>query len=285
MPAQEIRNLASAEIDPAEASNYLKKLTRLRPSLALVLGTGFQGIAADIRATAEVDYARIPGFAPPGVEGHPGKLTIGYLGSAPILILNGRAHYYEGHDIMTVTFPVRVLADFGVRDLVLTNAAGGINPRFKPGDFMLVSDHLNFMGITPLRGLGCAGKETSFVDLTNAYDGRLNALLSSAARQEKIPLRAGIYAAVCGPCYETPAEVRALRRLGADAVGMSTVPEVIVARYCGLAAAALSCITNPAAGRHKKPLTHEEVLAAGRKAQRTANDLFGRFVELYASRK
>ncbi|HMC27294.1 MAG TPA: purine-nucleoside phosphorylase [Verrucomicrobiae bacterium] len=285
MPAPEIRSPASAEIDPAEASNYLKKLTRLRPSLALVLGTGFQGIAADIRATAEVDYSRIPGFAPPGVEGHPGKLTIGYLGSAPILILNGRAHYYEGHDMATVTFPIRVLADFGVRDLVLTNAAGGINSRFKPGDFMLVSDHVNFMGTTPLRGLSSAGKETRFVDLTNAYDARLSGLLSTAARQEKIQLRAGVYAAVCGPCYETPAEVRALRRIGADAVGMSTVPEVIVARHCGLAVAALSCITNPAAGRNKKPLTHEEVLAVGRKAQSTANDLFRRFVESYASRK
>ena len=150
---------------------------------------------------------------------------------------------------------------------------------------MLVGDHLNFMGTTPLRGPSCARGESRFVDLTHAYDARLNALLTTAARQGKIPVRTGVYAAVCGPCYETPAEVRALRRLGADAVGMSTVPEVIVARHCGLAVAALSCITNPAAGRNKKALTHEEVLAVGRKAQSIANDLFRRFIELYASRK
>ncbi len=285
MPTPEPQNAASPEADPAEAANYLKKLTRLRPSLALVLGTGFQGVAAGIRATAEIEYGRLPGFPRPGVEGHPGKLTIGYLGSAPIVVLNGRTHYYEGHPMETVTFPMRVLADFGVRDLVLTNAAGGINARFKPGEFLLVSDHLNFMGTTPLRGPTSAGNKNRFVDLTNAYDSRLSGLLTTAARQEKIPLRAGVYAAVCGPCYETPAEIRALRRLGADAVGMSTVPEVIVARHCGLAVAALSCITNPAAGRNKKPLTHEEVLAVGRKAQSAANDLFRRFIELYASRK
>ena len=150
---------------------------------------------------------------------------------------------------------------------------------------MLVNDHLNLMGTTPLRGPSSDGAKSRFVDLTHAYDSGLSGLLMTAARQGKIPLRAGVYAAVCGPCYETPAEIRALRRLGADAVGMSTVPEVIVARHCGLAVAALSCITNPGAGRNKKPLTHEEVLAAGRKAQSTANDLFRRFVELYANRK
>jgi len=285
MPPPETKSSVSAQTHPTEASSYLKKLTRLRPSLALVLGTGFQGVATGIRATAEIEYDRVPGFAAPGVEGHPGKLTIGYLGSAPIIILNGRSHYYEGHEMDAVTFPIRVLADFGVRDLVLTNAAGGIDSRFKPGDFMLVDDHLNLMGTTPLRGASSSGGKSRFVDLTHAYDSELSRLLMTAARQGKIPLRAGVYAAVCGPCYETPAEIRALRRLGADAVGMSTVPEVIVARHCGLAVAAVSCITNPAAGRNKKPLSHEEVLAVGRKAQSTANDLFRRFVELYANRK
>ena len=280
-----IQNAVNIEVHPADVSNYLKKLTRLRPSLALVLGTGFQGVATGVRATAEIEYNRLPGFAPTGVEGHPGKLTIGYLGPAPIVVLNGRAHYYEGHSMERVTFPVRVLAEFGVHDLVLTNAAGGINPRFKTGTFMLATDHLNFMGTTPLRTPGSTGNKARFVDLTEAYSARLNSLLMTAARQEKIPLRPGVYAAVCGPCYETPAEIRAFRRLGADAIGMSTVPEVIVARQCGLAVAALSCITNPAAGRNKKPLTHEEVLTAGRKAQGASTDLLYRFIELYASRK
>src|SRR5262249_43608165 len=147
------------------------------------------------------------------------------------------------------TFPVRVLADFGIRDLVLTNAAGGINSRFRQGDFMVVTDHLNFMGTTPLRG-PAVNTSNRFVDLTGAYDVRLQELLKAASKRARIPLRWGVYAAVCGPCYETPAEIRAFSRLGADAVGMSTVPEVIVARQCGLAVAAISCITNPAAGRN-----------------------------------
>lgn len=269
-------------MDAAAVSSLLKKSTRLRPTLGLVLGSGFQGVATAIRATVEMDYARVPGFTAPAVEGHAGKLSIGYLGSAPVVILNGRSHFYEGHPMDAITFPIRVLAEFGVTDLLLTNAAGGINSRFRAGDLMVVTDHLNFMGMTPL--IGPVSKvRTQFVDMTTAYDPRLRSLLNTAAKAANIALRAGVYAAVCGPCYETPAEVRALARLGADAVGMSTVPEVIVARQCGLAVAALSCITNVAAGRNKKPLSHEQVLSMGRKMEHAASGLISRFVELYST--
>jgi len=272
------------KLDPVPVTSELRKLTKLRPSLAIVLGSGFDGVADRVRATAEIEYARLPGFPVPEVEGHPGKLSIGYLGPAPIVILNGRSHYYEGLDMETITFPVRVLAALGVKDLILTNAAGGINPRFKAGDIMGVVDHLNLMGTTPLRGPKQFGL-TRFVDLSAVYDARLRRLFRAAAKQIRVPLRWGVYAAVCGPCYETPAEVRALAKLGADAVGMSTVPEAIVARQCGMSVAALSCITNPAAGRSKKLLAHEDVLSMGRKMQGKASDLIGRFAECYAGEK
>jgi len=270
-----------SETEAAAVASQLKKLTRLRPSLGLILGSGFQGIGTAIRATAEVDYADLPGFIEPRVPGHPGKLSIGYLGPTPVILLNGRAHYYEGHSMAAITYPVRVLAEFGVKDLVLTNAAGGINPGFRPGDFMCATDHINLMGTTPLRGQD-AREQDPFVDLSRAYDLRLQGLMKKAAKKAGVRLRWGVYAAVCGPCYETPAEIRALARFGADAVGMSTVPEVIVARQCGLAVAALSCITNPAAGRNKKPLRHADVLATAEKMRETAADLIRFFVEIYA---
>jgi purine-nucleoside phosphorylase len=269
-----------SEAEPSAVANQLKMMTRLRPCLGLILGSGFQAIASAIRATAEIDYSDLPGFVEPLVPGHPGKLSIGYLGPTPVIILNGRSHYYEGHTMAEITFPVRVLAEFGVKDLVLTNAAGGIKVGLRPGDFMCVTDHLNLMGTTPLRG-GDA-KDNCFVDLTQAYDVRLQALLRKAAKKASVRLRSGIYAAVCGPCYETPAEIRAFARVGADAIGMSTVPEVIVARQCGLAVAAVSCITNLAAGRNQKPLSHKDVLATGERMKHAATDLISRFAELYA---
>jgi purine-nucleoside phosphorylase len=179
-----------------------------------------------------------------------------------------------------VTFPVRALATFGIRDLLLTNAAGGVNRRFRPGDFMLLTDHINLMGVNPLRG-EAAPDLPRFVDLTRAYDSGLNRLLRRAARACGLRLQAGVYLAVSGPSYETPAEVRAFARLGADAVGMSTVPEAIVARQCGLNVAAVSCITNLAAGRGKQSLSHAEVLETAEKVQNLAALLLKNFVKLY----
>jgi purine-nucleoside phosphorylase len=195
-------------------------------------------------------------------------------------VLSGRAHYYEGHCLIAVTFGTRLLAALGVRELLLTNAAGGVNPRFRAGDFMLLTDHINLMGANPLRGPVKHG-ENRFVDLTRAYDAGLQKRFRTAARRTGVRLRTGVYLAVSGPSYETPAEVRAFRSLGADAVGMSTVPEVIVARQLGLRVAALSCITNLASGVSRSPLTHEDVLETGRDAAPRAAKLVTEFARLH----
>jgi purine-nucleoside phosphorylase len=258
----------------------LQKACPLRPSLAIVLGSGFQHAAELLRADLALPYAEIPGFPNPSAGGHAGQLLIGKAGPTPVLILSGRAHYYEGHSMDQVTFPVRVLAECGVRALLLTNAAGGINPRFRPGDFMLITDHINAMGANPLRGPDAAG-QPRFVDLTHTYDPQLRRLLQAAARKVALRLRSGVYLAVAGPSYETPAEIRAYARLGADAVGMSTVPEAIVARQCGLSVAGLSCITNLAAGRTARPLSHAEVLRMGKRVKSAAGALLQSFVALY----
>lgn len=269
--------------DPQIAATRLRRFCRWRPPLAIVLGSGFQRVLRELEDGRRIPYSRLPGFPPTGVSGHAGELWEGRLGGTPVLVLSGRAHFYEGHSMGQVTFAVRALAAFGVRDLLLTNAAGGINPRFRPGALMLLCDHINFMGTNPLRGPATPGRP-QFVDLTRAYDPELGALLERAGRRCGVRLRRGVYLAVCGPSYETPAEIRAFRRLGADAVGMSTVPEVIVARQCGLRVAALSCITNPAAGLSRHPLSHEEVLETGRRVQSLAARLLKTFAELYGDK-
>jgi purine-nucleoside phosphorylase len=245
-----------------------------------VLGSGFNHVLQELDVETQMPYAKLPGFPRPTVAGHDGRLVVGKLGGTPVLVLSGRAHYYEGHAMEQVTFAVRVLAAYGIRDLVLTNAAGGISRKFRAGDFMLVTDHINLMGTNPLRGAALAGLPR-FVDLTRAYDPKLSLLLASAARAAKLKLQRGVYLAVSGPSYETPAEIRAFARLGADAVGMSTVPEVIVARQCGLRVAALSCITNLAAGIGASPLSHEEVLETGERVKRVGARWLKEFGRLY----
>ena len=262
------------------AARRILRATNLRPELALVLGSGFHRVPERIGIEAQISYATLPGFPRPSVEGHSGTLLIGRLGHVPLMVLSGRAHYYEGHAMEAVTFPVRVLAAVGIRDLLLTNAAGGINPAFHPGEFMRIADHINFMGVNPLRGTDGSGR-TRFVDLSCAYDPRLARLLDRAASRVKTRLRRGVYIAVAGPSYETPAEIRAFARLGADAVGMSTVPEVVVARQCGLRVAGLSCITNSVAGVVHRPLSHQDVLAAGERVSAKATRLIEAFTELY----
>lgn len=264
---------------PAELAAQILKRSKLRPTLGLVLGSGFQAVMARCTVVMEVSFADLPGFANPGVAGHEGRLALGYLAKTPVVVLSGRTHFYEGHSMETVTFPVRVLAALGVRTLLLTNAAGGINTRFRRGDFMAVTDHINFMGANPLRGWR---EQNRFVDMTQTYDPSLVALLKKAAGKSKSRLHAGVYLAVSGPSYETPAEIRAFARLGADAVGMSTVPEAIVARQCGMKVVALSCITNPAAGRSKEALSHAEVLATGEAVKSHAARLLEKFAEVYA---
>jgi len=262
----------------------LKKSSRLRPTLAIVLGSGFHHVLTELKLEKKVPYAKLPGFPPVGVSGHAGELYLGHLGGTPVLVLSGRAHFYEGHSLEQITFPVRALAAFGIRDLLLTNAAGGINCNFRPGDFMVVTDHINLMCANPLRGALQRGLPR-FVDLTKTYDADLSTLLKRAARQSGLTLRTGVYLAVSGPSYETPAEIRAFARLGADAVGMSTVPEAIVARQCGLRVAGVSCITNLAAGRSRQPLSHDEVLETAERVKTTGTLLLKNFAKLYGQTK
>ncbi len=284
--------------NPKLAAAKIKKLAPLRPTLALVLGSGFNHVLSELAVDAELPYAKLPGFPKPSVAGHDGKLFIGRLGGTPVLVLSGRAHFYEGHPMERVTFAVRVLAACGIRDLLLTNAAGGLNKKFRAGDFMVLTDHINLMGVNPLRPSGSDASSPGvlatgashpplprFVDLTQVYDPELGALLASAARAGRIKLQRGVYLAVSGPNYETPAEIRAFARLGADAVGMSTVPEAIVARQCGLRVAGLSCITNLAAGISPTPLSHEEVLETGERVKVQAAALLKNFASRYGRKR
>ena len=269
-------------LSAAEAAAQILKRSKLRPTLGIVLGSGFQSVLTRCTVVMEVPFAEIPGFPTTSVAGHEGRLLLAYLAKTPVVVLSGRAHYYEGHSMEAVTFPTRVLAALGVRALLLTNAAGGINSRFRRGDFMALTDHINFMGANPLRGWR---EPNRFVDLSRTYDAALAGLLKKAAGKTKTRLHSGVYLAVSGPSYETPAEIRAFAKLGADAVGMSTVPEAIVARQCGLKVAGLSCITNPAAGRSKEPLSHSDVLATGDAVKIQAARLLEKFAELYAETK
>jgi len=277
---------------PQAAAERLKKIGPLRPKLAVVLGSGFHYVLAELRVIQKISYAQIPGFPKPTVSGHAGELVLGHLGQTPVLVLSGRAHFYEGHAMERVTFATRTLAEFGITDLLLTNAAGGINRKFRAGDFMVLTDHINFMGVNPLRGGDASSPGISatgasqpplsrFVDLTEAYDKKLREVLFRAGKISKLKLQRGVYLAVSGPSYETPAEIRAFATLGADAVGMSTVPEAIVARQCGLRVAAVSCITNLAAGIGKEKLSHAEVLETAERVKKSGAALIKYFAEVY----
>ena len=265
---------------PAEAAASVLKRSKLRPKLAIVLGSGFQPVLSRCTVVLEMPFSSIPGFPRLSVAGHDGKLLLCFLAKIPLVVLSGRAHYYEGHSMRAVTFAISVLAAMGVDSVLLTNAAGGIRSGFKRGDFMYFTDHINLMGTNPLRGWA-SGDPARFVDLTGTYDPQLNKLLRKAADKAKARLHGGVYLAVMGPSFETPAEIRAFAKLGADAVGMSTVPEAVVARQCGMRVAALSCITNLAAGRSKEKLSHREVLATGEAVKPRATRLLEIFAQLY----
>ncbi len=266
--------------NPQTAAARLQKTSPLRPTLAIVLGSGFHHALAELQVDKKIAYAKIPGFPKPTVSGHAGELCFGRFGRTPVMVLSGRAHFYEGHPMERVTFAVRALAAFGIRDLLLTNAAGGLNKKFRAGDFMVLTDHINLMGANPLRGAAVPGLPR-FVDLTETYDRTLCDRLVRAGTLSKVKLQRGVYLAVSGPSYETPAEIRAFATLGADAVGMSTVPEAIVARQCGLRVAAVSCITNLAAGISPEKLSHAEVLETAERVKKSGAALIKNFAELY----
>lgn len=262
------------------AAASLRRRSRLRPALAIVLGSGYEGFVKRCTKVLEVPYEEIPGFPLSRVPGHSGRLVLGLVSNVPVIVLSGRSHYYEGLSLEEVTFPMRVLAAYGIETVVLANAAGGITRGLKPGTFMSIRDHINLMGANPLRGWSATGPG-AYVDMSNAYDPKLVALMIKAAKVAKVIVTPGVYLAVSGPSYETPAEILAFGRLGADAVGMSTVPDVIVARQCGMRVAGLSCITNAAAGRTGKPISHAEVLAVGASVQEPAGRLLENFVKLH----
>lgn len=245
---------------PDEFPQLPAELAKFRPRAALVLGSGLGSFVEACRIIFEVSYAEVPGLPEPRVAGHAGRFVGAELCSVPLLLAVGRVHYYEGHTARQVAAHVRLMASLGPRLIVLTNAAGSINPAFPPGDWMMLSDHLNLTAVSPLSG------GPNFVDMTDVYDAHLRGIFRNLAVEAGVTLREGVYASVPGPQYETPAEVRMLRTLGADAVGMSTVLEAVQARALGLKLAAFSRLTNWAAGVTNRPLSHDEVLAAGRGA-------------------
>jgi len=267
------------QLNPQAAAKVLNAATSLRPILGIVLGSAFGQVAESIEVDATVDFAALPGCAASSVEGHTGQFIIGRLGGADVVVQAGRLHYYEGHSMAQVTYPIRVMAAFGVEQVLLTNAAGGIATDLAVGDFMRIIDHINLMGANPLRGEAAAGLP-GFVDMSAAYSESLGQVLGQAAADCGIELKSGVFAAVSGPSYETPAEIRAFATLGADAIAMSTVPEVIVARQLGLGVSGLSCITNAAAGLGKSAISHGEVLEQSSQASDRATRLLKRFCEL-----
>ena len=236
------------------------------PAAAVVLGSGLGVLAERLTDATTIPYDLIPHFPTVSVAGHLGNVLVGRLAGAPVLMLQGRFHYYEGHDLEAVTFPARVLRAAGVETLILTAATGGINTAYRPGDLMLLNDHLNLIGHNPLRGPNDDRLGPRFPDMTAVYDPGLRAIVRAEAARLGIALHEGVYAALPGPSYEAPAEIRMLRTLGADVVGMSTVPEAIVARHAGLRVLAFALVTNAAAGVTGAAITHDEVLVEGRRA-------------------
>ena len=254
----------------AAAAEFIRRKSPDIPTIAVVLGSGLGEFASTLRGLSgavSLDYAGIPHWPAAGVAGHEGRLVIGQAGGRRIAALAGRAHFYEGHDLATVTFATRVLGLLGVKQVILTNAAGGVNTALEPGTLMAIDDHLNLLGSNPLIGPNDERFGVRFPDMTDVYSKRLRAVADESARALGLALAHGIYAACHGPSYETPAEVRALRLIGADAVGMSTVPEAIVARHMGMEVLGLSCITNLAAGVLPQPLNHDDVLETARRVR------------------
>ncbi|HEY4321401.1 MAG TPA: purine-nucleoside phosphorylase [Gemmatimonadales bacterium] len=244
----------------AAAANAIRqRIGDASPRVAIVLGSGLGRLADQVVDAIRVPYANIPGFHVPTVQGHRGEVVAGTLGGVPVILQSGRFHMYEGHTAQVSALPTRVFRELGASTLIVTNAAGGIRRAFGPGTLMLISDHLNLTGRNPLEGEALAG-ETRFPDMTVAYDAGLRALAHRVALTQGVALAEGVYAALLGPTYETPAEIRMLERLGADAVGMSTVPETIVARAGGMRVLGISTITNPAAGISFGTLNHAEVM-------------------------
>ncbi|HEX7961786.1 MAG TPA: purine-nucleoside phosphorylase [Terriglobales bacterium] len=259
-----------------EAATFIRQKTKLQPQIALVLGSGLGGFADELDEATVIPYAEIPHFPPSSAEGHAGNLVIGKVGDVAVAAMQGRVHYYEGHSLQRVTFPMRVFARLGIRAALLTNAAGGISANLKQGCLVVIRDHINLQGGNPLIGPNDERFGVRFIDMSEAYARDFRQIALEEGKRHKIDIYEGIYAAVSGPSYETPAEIRFLRTIGADLVGMSTVPEVIVARHSGMKVLAISCVTNMAAGILNQPINHAEVMETGARIR-------GQFVALLSS--
>jgi purine-nucleoside phosphorylase len=268
---------ASLQGKLAEAVAAIRSRTDLRPAIGMVLGSGLGAFAETLEEACLVPFAEIPHFVASTVAGHRGILVLGRCSGVPLAVLQGRVHFYEGHSLQDVVFPVRVLGGLGVRTLVLTNAAGAVNPDSAPGGLMIVEDHINLIG-NPLVGANADELGPRFPDMGEAYDHRLRDLAEAACAAVGVRARRGVYLAMSGPSYETPAEIRMARTLGADAVGMSTAPEVVAARHMGMRVLALSCITNLAAGVSATPLDHHEVLATAERVKASLLAVLARIV-------
>ena len=265
----------------AQCEQAASRLSELgSPDVAIVLGSGLGDFADRLTDATTTPYGDIPNWPATAVIGHSGRLVVGTLGGKRVAAMAGRAHYYEGHDLRTVTFPIRVMGLLGVRSLILTNAAGGVNVAFGPGTLMVMDDHLNLLGSNPLVGPNDERFGVRFPDMTEVYSKRLRDTADAASLATGVRVTHGVYAALHGPSYETPAEIRYLRTIGADAVGMSTVPEALVARHMGIDVLGISCITNPAAGVLPEPLNHDEVMEV---AKRVRGD-FARLLEAIIER-
>jgi purine-nucleoside phosphorylase len=273
-----------------EAAAFLRdKLAALKPAIGIVLGSGLGAVADAIPNPEIVPYAEIPHFPQSTVQGHSGRIVAGLLAETPVIVMQGRVHFYEGYSPQQVTFPMRVLGALGLRAVVLTNAAGGIAKGYHIGQLIALADHINLMGFNPLNGPNeprfgfQPNSGLRFFDMTEAYSKRLRTLAQQAAEAEGFPLAEGVYLAVPGPSFETPAEILAFRTLGATLVGMSTVPETIVARHMGVEVLGISCVTNLAAGLGETPLSHDEVFEAGRQVEHRLARLFERLIPQVAA--
>jgi purine-nucleoside phosphorylase len=266
------------------ATRVIRARINVEPRIAIVLGSGLGGFADDFEDAVGIPYEEIPGFVRSTAEGHVGRLVVGKVESAPVLAMQGRVHYYEGYSFEEVTFPIRTFKLLGIKTLILTNAAGGINVQLTQGALMVISDHLNLMGDNPLRGPNDERFGPRFPDMSAVYSPELQELVVDEAKASGVEVRRGIYGGLSGPSYETPAEIHLLRALGADAVGMSTVPEAIVARHMGLEVLGISCITNMAAGISDEPINHEEVMATGDRVRDTFAELLRRVVDAISRR-
>lgn len=262
-----------------EAKAYIENKTRVRPHVAITLGSGLAGVVSAMKIESTFEFSEIPHFVPSGVEGHPGRLLIGHLSGAPVVVLQGRVHFYEGHSMEQVVFATRLVGRLGCRRLLLTNASGGLLEGMNPGDMMIIEDHINLTGQNPLLGPNISELGPRFPDMSEVYSQPLRTVLEAVLKTQKVPYHKGVYCGLTGPTYETPAEVRFLRQIGIGAVGMSTVAEAIAARHMGLEIVGLSCITNVAAGlKNSTVLSHDDVKTVAARVEKQMSQVIENFI-------